>query len=479
MTPDVIVSLGPSVCTEPNQRVVALSESQQLDPEPFFADLPHELDPGDSVALECPAGMRESDPERLQYWLHGLSRAMAVASASKSVAVLRSELVVRNVIANLGRLHLLSLLDIERRPLAGQTVFILAAGPSLELQGEWLHVLSQYGFVMAVNSSVNYLESLGTFMHASVCVESVDAEDQFGYADPAYELADLSANVHNVADMVFVAAQPAWSWIARALGVRPVPYTGNVSAAAFSLAVGMGASEIVLLGHDFAYTGRRVHAGDRRVVVADYCRGRVVLPVRKESDARYQKAGLPVPGREHRLELVPAIGPGTVVTTPTLTSFRQWLERSARLLRASGSSVRLVNATAAGARIAGFEPRSLESLLGRRMPNPRSIGLDRANVTPNIERVQRLLQDVGADAARTRVLASAVLKARDTHVPQLQRWCRQTLRASPLVECYAVPALDRAMSAPPDGMRKRRERIYTAIRDAATAVERLAEEAMP
>lgn len=476
VTPDIIVTLGrSSVQFPPGVRVIELSEDEARNTDALIRKLEIWVEPGKVVSLDVPAGMKDRNPETLTRLLGAIGRAKAHVQGGHNVSVLRGELVVRNVIANIAHLHRCGLANTNLKTLKGHTAFIVGAGPSLEKNALELQRMTPYGTVFSVNSNTNYLYHQWLQDDVCVCVESVDAGDQV-YARPCERVmvTDVSAHPDNVLDRVFVAAQPAWWWVARELDIATVPYTGNVTAAAFSLAVTLGASRIVLVGQDLAYTDGYMYAGDDRIVTFDTERMRIYLPERPESDSRYRKVGLPAPGREERLEWVPGWGGGDrmAATTPALSMFRQWLERAAKSL--AGKGIELVNATEGGAHIRGFRDAPLRDVLGlrRKASDPiryRSVSEDQ---------VSSLLASIAADATLAAGLADKAASASRLSVQLgFQRLVRQHLRNAPFVECYAIRRLHEAMSADVTTRKERHNLIYSAIRDSAAAVRRFAEEA--
>lgn len=457
MTPDVLlVWRGLSERrAAPGQRVIVMSDADMRNPSSVFRDLEFVLEPGQTVGLDVPHGFRDTEPEALKVLVDGIHLARGNVQSRHNTAKLRSRLVVENVIQNISRLHKLKLLVTDVK--ACSTAFIVGAGPSLEAHDlDLLRRMQGKGAVLATNSSLRYLRSAGVEAVDAVCIESVDASDQLECQRSV--LSDLSAHPNNVRDCVFVQQAPAWGWVSRTLNVKPIAYTGNVSAAAVSLAIAWGAKEIVLLGHDLAYTDLRSYAGDDRPVSMTEDRKALVLADRPESDSRYRRSGLPEPGRKHRLEWVSEWGLAgdKVPSTPTLSSFRRWLEQTA----ASVKGVRFVNATMGGAHVRGWEHITLTEAL-RTCSGRAGIGIPFRHPSRMLR--NRLLEEVANSATAVRQACDVVKSAED------KARVRNACHAAPLVECFAVPALDEAMASGA-GMRERSLAIYEALGDAAIEV---------
>jgi hypothetical protein len=146
------------------------------------------------------------------------------------------------------------------------------------------------------------------------------------------------------------------------LGVPGVAVCGSVSTAVFSLAHSLGCNPIVFLGQDLAYTGGRTHAGGS---FWDESRARVSAET-GQLELSWSETLKKVGHRntsEPVVELPAWGGEGTVVSGPTFTGIRTWLEAAAATLAQQQPELRLVNATEGGARLQGFEERTLRELL--------------------------------------------------------------------------------------------------------------------
>ena len=112
---------------------------------------------------------------------------------------------------------------------------------------------------------------------------------------------------------------------------------GHVTSAAFTLALVWGCDPIVLVGQDLAFSQGR-----------SYAQGRV--------------GGGQPPGDQRRE--VPAIGGGTVETSVVMAGYIDWYREAAAFLSQRKDGPRLVNATAQGAWLPGFEHLDLTAILG-------------------------------------------------------------------------------------------------------------------
>jgi hypothetical protein len=165
---------------------------------------------------------------------------------------------------------------------------------------------------------------------------------------------------------------------------QALPTGGHATSAAFSLAVLWGCDPIILVAQDLAYTGGRIHA-----------------------------SGRPGGEDEKRPEMVkvPAIGGGSVATSPVMRSYLAWYQEAAAHLSALGRGPRLINATAAGARIPGFIHLDLAEALA---------GLPEVTVdfTPVLTALPRLPRPQAAYLAQRLARAKSEIKTALAELPE-------------------------------------------------------------
>ncbi len=224
--------------------------------------------------------------------------------------------------------------------LAGVPALVVGAGPSLDQSLGALAGVEDRALVLAAASALGPLAGVGVHPHLAVALEAKDESRQFGGADTAATIlaAATSSHPHHFSrwggGRGLFHLQP---WLARLAGTAPALATGgHATSAAFSLAILWGCDPIILVGQDLAYTGGRIHA-----------RGR---PGGEED-------GLP--------ELLPvaAIGGGTAGTSLVMQSYISWYQEAAAYLSRRQGERRVINATAQGAYLPGFEHRDLAEVL--------------------------------------------------------------------------------------------------------------------
>ncbi len=224
--------------------------------------------------------------------------------------------------------------------LAGVPALVVGAGPSLDQSLEYLAGVEDKALVLAAASALGPLAGVGVYPHLAVALEAKDESRQFRGADTALTAlaAATASNPRHFSQwggqMGLFHLQP---WLARLAGGGSALATGgHATSAAFSLAILWGCDPIILVGQDLAYTGGRIHASGR--------------PGGEED-------GLP------ELVPVPAIDGSVAGTSLVMQSYITWYQEAAAYLARRQGERRVINATAQGAYIPGFEHQPLERVL--------------------------------------------------------------------------------------------------------------------
>lgn len=234
---------------------------------------------------------------------------------------------------------------------AGRPALVVGAGPSLDQSLPWLVGCRDKALVLAASSALGPLARLGVAPHLALALEAKDESRQFAGADPSKTLlaAASSGSAAHFANWPGLKSifhlQP---WVAELVGTGlPLPSGGHVTSAAFALAILMGCDPVILVGQDLAYSGGRSHA--------------------QGVPGRPQEA----PDRGPQVE---AIGGGQVETSEVMLGYITWYQEAAAYLHRGGVARRVINASAQGARLGGFEhldlARALASLPAGPQPWP-------------------------------------------------------------------------------------------------------------
>lgn len=254
--------------------------------------------------------------------------------------------------------------------------FIVGAGPSLDKNIELLRAAAKKGIVFATNSSSAALAERGIEPQVLACLESIDVSANLAklpFIDRSVRAFSLSASPHTLRTgqgplLYMHEAVPQYAGpLCDLTQVPAVAACGSVSTAAVTLAFRLGCSPIVLVGQDLAYSEGRAYASG-----TGYESSRAQLsPERGVIELKWNDTLLAAHGTSHgrRHEQEPLLmldawgGQGKVATGPSFTAVQSWLEGTAGLLKDAGSSVRLINATEGGVRVAGFEEKTLAEVL--------------------------------------------------------------------------------------------------------------------
>lgn len=400
----------------------------------------------------------------------------------------RSRQWIRHVLTNVGALVDAPPFQALEGKYSGVPIFIVGAGPSLGKNGALLAEAARKGIVIAVNSSGKALASYGVEPQVLACIESIDVSHlikDLPYIDRVVRAFSLSAHPRTLATgrgplVPVYEALPQISMPLNALtGHAGLPVCGSVSTVAFSLAHRLGASPIVLVGQDLAYTDGRAYArgsvyedsraapsADGKHVALDWC-----ATIRDTHD----RTGATIHSREPLMSILGWGGQGVVSSTPSFSAVRAWFEDAAAILQRECPDVRLVNATEGGARIARFEEAALADVL-RDLPERNitaaSIARDaqaygavpgarvRAFVRQQIDGVA----EVRSAANRLGRLAEAAGRAIQQDRPRrvnrafsalsrAEEELRGAVMHTPFVDAWAYAGVGEVMGAPTSGVR--------------------------
>ena len=415
---------------------------------------------------------------------------------------LRARTWVDDILANLptiaGTVPFVSLM----RRFEGVPAFIVGAGPSLDKNVALLKEAGEKGIVFAVNSSARALARNGVDPQVLACIESHDSSHLLGelpFIDRCVRAFSICAapNIMKTGKGPLLPIHEALPQMEAPLrelmGAPGLAVCGSVSTAAFSLAEALGCNPIVFVGQDLAYTSGRTHAGgtwwedSRATAGAD---GTVDL---SWSDA------LKKVGHRHEKEPMSQVtawgGQGTALSGSSFTGIRIWLEAAAALIHDRNPNLRLVNATEGGARIEGFEERTLAEVLAELEPRhitPESIaGVARAARAPlsqeslsgwareqatraaRVRRAARRLRKVAAHArAAVGAEHASSIQAAFAALDEAEKAVSQAVAGAQLVDLWAHGDVVAATNASEASDARMDEDDRTAKAEAARATER-------
>jgi hypothetical protein len=345
----------------------------------------------------------------------------------------------------------------------GVPAFIVGAGPSLDKNIELLREASQKGIVICVEVSGRSIANRALPPpHFLVSLEGHNLSSEIAVATASGEtirVISLSANPASMAAgkgplLPFFEFLPGFRGLTELTGMQGITVGGSVSTAAFSLALQLGCSPIVLLGQDLAFTGGRSHATGTFLdhVRVEASRETGLLGFKsKQADGSLQEMLYAGVQADVLFETLAWGGEGTVPTSSTWNSYRLWFEIGADTVQRAGLPIRLVNCTEGGARVHGFEEMTLRQLLDTLPDNP---------VT-----TARLVE-----LARERGIVSRA---------DIRKWagenasrCHRIKRSAFLLEKSAEKAAEAMARNEPFGIKRSFERLDRAEREMRTAARR-------
>ena len=472
-----------------------------------------------NVTLVNTPGYAAHFPEQAQHVREEVGQLVQRSGVNDATHRLRARTWIQDVFANLELLRehptFLALTGKYR----GVPAFIVGAGPSLGKNGRLLAEATKKGIVFAVNSSARALDSYGVEPQVLACMESIDVSPLFekvSYIDRVVRAISLTGHPRTLRTgagpllPIFEGIQQQNVPLTSLLGYGGLSVSGSVSTLAFSLAVRLGCSPIVLVGQDLAYTDGRAYAegtayeGSRVRLAADgqhlehdWC---------ETLKSAHNQGDNQMVNRQPMLQVAAWGGAGSVFSTIGFSSVRAWFEAAFLVMAKDRPETRLANATEGGARIAGFEEITLAELLAT-LPEhnitANSISEDAARVGPiGSERLSswcneqsELARKVRHAARRLRRLGEASLNALNENTPSriarsfekldvAELALKEAVRRMPFVDAWAhteIGNLAELGDAAPE-TRDDRERALRAvalelsyagvIEDAAREIER-------
>ncbi len=269
-----------------------------------------------------------------------VNRALSRAGKDQQTKALLSQTWNKHLAKNLDIVFTLPDVISTAGAMSGLPALIVGAGPSLDQSLPALSNMRNQALVMGAASILGPFAARGLKPHMVAALEGKDESRQFVNVDFKQTCLMASLNGHPNHFALWPGSKAffhANAWLPALLNFGGVlPTGGHATSAAFSLACLWGCNPIILLGQDLAYTGGRAHASAR--------------PGGEDEEQK-------------RTISVPALGGGMVETSTVMQSYLEWYEEAAAHLRARYPHIRVINATAAGADIAGFAWEKLEEVM--------------------------------------------------------------------------------------------------------------------
>lgn len=426
-------------------------------------------------------GYYQAYPEEVKAFVEAIPTLLQRTAISKATYRNRAKFWVEDIIDNVELLtHSPPFLTLEGH-YQGVPGFIIGAGPSLDKNIALVREAANKGIVFATNSGAVSLARHGIEPQVICCIESIDASSKLKglfFIDRVVRAFSLSAAPQTLRTgsgpllPVHEAIAQYNGPLEELTGRGGLPMAGSVSTIAMSLARLLGCSPIVLLGQDLAYSGGRTYASgtgyESSRAEIDPATGTIHLKWNDEIIRVHGEAQGQARDREE-LRRAPAWGgEGEVDSGVGFAGVQHWFEATADLLKKTGSTIELINATEGGVHIAGFEDRRLADVLAGlsdRFISPEGIDRDaRAQWTPiSLERIVEWLEaharssrEVIRVARRLRRYSSLGARATAAAQPDLvtrvydrmegaEALLRNAVAGCPLVDAWAHRAVDTAM----------------------------------
>lgn len=234
--------------------------------------------------------------------------------------------------------------SVLRDQFENKTVYIIAAGPSLDRNMHELKKVGDDAVILATGTVLKKLLAAGIQPDYVIVIDAgkttyVQTKDVQVDTVPLLYLSTVYYQIPSeYPGEKYVILQRDYSKseeFAQEHGYETYETGGSVMTTALDLCIRMGAACIVLVGADLAYTGHRNHA----------------------ADTAYAEEVV----TEQNTCMVEDVYGGQVMTAKNLNIYRRWIEN--RIRRETSSDIRFVDATEGGARIHGTKVCKLRDVI--------------------------------------------------------------------------------------------------------------------
>jgi hypothetical protein len=344
---------------EPDREIIDVFEkynvlSQDQDPkiyldfERFEALVAQEVVHGDGtmpLVLSVPGYIRAfpKDAKRFQEKVDSeLTRLKVIIKTREAT----NSAFMNNMVENAGLVTKIPDLMLLKDRFPPYPAFVVGAGPSLGQNGHRLKDVGDKGLIIAAGAALKPLLRLGVSPHVVIILESSDTSRFLSLSDEEKKVLSPDTvlalalgshpkhfSVQGFKKGIFHLNGGEAQLLSQGLFL---PQGGNAGTAAFALAYVWGLAPIILVGQDQAYLGSQLHA-----------EGTVDSVI--END-------------RHDSLMVPGVFNTQVETNTSLLASVNWLSEAASIILRKHKGRRLINSSAQGAHIDGFEEIPLENL---------------------------------------------------------------------------------------------------------------------
>ncbi len=235
--------------------------------------------------------------------------------------------------------------DILKDAFKGKTVYLIAAGPSLDKNIALLKKRPEQSIILCVGTSYRKLmlqqgivPDYVIFLDAAprMYVQASDfVNENIPYLIASTACRRFAEDYHGPKYLICQAGYPKAEEYAKERGYNIYQSGGSVSTIALDVAIQLGAARVVCLGLDLAYTGNKMHAthaGKYDMIESDD------LVQVKDWDGKL------------------------VNTSAAMAMYRKWIERRVEMAHKERPELELINATEGGAYIQGMRHVKLSDI---------------------------------------------------------------------------------------------------------------------
>jgi hypothetical protein len=303
--------------------------------------------------------------------------------------------------------------------LGARPAFIVGAGPSLDQNGALLREASDQGLIICAGAALKPLLKMGVSPQAIVVLESSDTSD--------YLRLDQEEEAALWPQTILAAAAGSHPNHFRVPGYYQslyhlnggqaqilsqglfLPQGGNAGTAAFALAYIWGLRPLILVGQDQAYQGQLLHAAHTPDSVIEADPGQTIS--------------------------VPGVYGTTVQTNTSLMASLNWYAEAGQTIKRQTPQVRLINASAAGASIKGFEETPLNAILAS-LPRQEPL-----NLASHLERLPKpSAKELKSDLRQMSGLLSSIRQLAGRQLPKALAEMSNLAKASAFLGQLLAPA---------------------------------------
>ncbi|MDR0355704.1 MAG: DUF115 domain-containing protein [Deltaproteobacteria bacterium] len=314
---------------------------------------------GAPIILPVP-GYRRLFPQEAASFAKQMAKEISRREVIERTKELTDSAFIENLAKNAGLTPVVPDVMLLRGLFPRRPAFIVGAGPSLAKNGRLLGQAIGKSVIICASAALKPLLAVGARPDVVLALESSDTSSYLNLTptekailgdDVILAAASGSHPNHFLVEGFHKALFHLNGGEAQLLGRGLfLPQGGNAGTAAFALAYVWGLAPLILVGQDQAYDGAFLHAPGTADSVTEADRGTTIA--------------------------VPAIGGGFVETNTSLLASLGWYVEAANSIKRNlENKPRLINATASGASIEGFEEMSLEDVLMRLDPTPTGLHL--------------------------------------------------------------------------------------------------------